>query len=84
MSKTLQAVFDGEVFRPEDKIDLRPNTRYWITVEAEADETEVAGDVVHPLTTILNLATDMGVTDLAARHDYYAHGKLEETDNCGS
>ena len=32
----------------------------------------------HPLTKLLSFATDMGVTDLAARHDYYAHGRREE------
>lgn len=35
-------------------------------------------EFVHPLTLIANLATDTGVTDLADRHDFYAHGKLEE------
>jgi hypothetical protein len=33
MSKTLEATFDGEVLRPEDKSGLEPNTRYRITVE---------------------------------------------------
>lgn len=32
----------------------------------------------HPLTLIANIATDVGVTDLAERHDFYAHGKLED------
>ena len=32
----------------------------------------------HPLTLIAELAVDMGVTDLAERHDFYAHGKLED------
>ena len=34
----------------------------------------------YPLTTIRNLATDMGVDDLAARHDYYAHGWADDAD----
>lgn len=35
-------------------------------------------EYVHALTAIANLAIDVGVTDLAERHDFYAHGKLEE------
>src|SRR2546423_7856144 len=80
MSKTLQAVFDGEVFRPEDTVDLRPNTRYTITIEAEESNGGAEDDPEHPLTALLSLATDMGVTDLATRHDHYAHGKLEDDD----
>jgi hypothetical protein len=32
----------------------------------------------HPLTLIANIAIDMGVSDLAERHDFYCHGKLED------
>lgn len=32
----------------------------------------------HPLTLIGELAVDVGVTDFAERHDFYAHGKLED------
>lgn len=32
----------------------------------------------HVLDRIAALAMDMGVDDLAERHDYYAHGKLED------
>lgn len=32
----------------------------------------------HPLTLIAKMAIDMGVKDLAERHDFYAHGKLED------
>ena len=32
----------------------------------------------HPLTIIANMALDLEVTDLAERHDFYAHGKLED------
>jgi excisionase family DNA binding protein len=34
----------------------------------------------YPLTTIRNLATDMGVDDLAALHDHYAHGWVGDAD----
>ena len=32
----------------------------------------------HPLRLIANLAMDVGVTDFAERHDFYANGKLED------
>lgn len=32
----------------------------------------------HPLSLIADMATDVGVVDLADRHDHYAHGKVEE------
>lgn len=33
MSQTLEAVFDGNVFRPDQPIKLKPNTRVRITIE---------------------------------------------------
>ncbi len=33
MSQTLDATFDGHVFRPEQLIELEPNTRVRITIE---------------------------------------------------
>lgn len=33
MSQTLNATFDGNVFRPDQPIELEPNTRVRITIE---------------------------------------------------
>lgn len=33
MSQTLDAIFDGSVFRPNEPIELEPNTRVRITIE---------------------------------------------------
>jgi len=44
----------------------------------ERCQAEDKKESVHPLTLIRELATDAGVTDLADRHDFYAHGKLED------
>lgn len=38
------------------------------------EETEVE----HPLSVIGRIKVDVGVSDFADRHDFYAHGKLEE------
>ena len=35
MSKTIEAVFDGAVFRPESDVGLKPNTRVEITVKVK-------------------------------------------------
>jgi predicted DNA-binding antitoxin AbrB/MazE fold protein len=33
MSRTVEAIFDGEVLRPEEPLELKANTRVRITVE---------------------------------------------------
>ena len=75
MTKKLRVVFDGKVLCPEGVVNLQPNTEYIVTIESVAEAQEE-----HPLTLIGRLATDMGVTDLGARHAWYAHGRLEEDD----
>lgn len=45
----------------------------------EIEERYQAGDQKeHPLSKIAKLAKDLGVTDFAEKHDFYAHGKLED------
>ncbi len=36
MTKTVQAVFDGEVLRPQEPLDLEPQTRVQITIQTSA------------------------------------------------
>ncbi|MBI1746345.1 MAG: antitoxin family protein [Acidobacteria bacterium] len=78
MTRTLRAIFDGEVLRPEEPVDLKRNTRYRVTIESEEEKTGEDNKQNYPLTKILGLATDMGVTDLSTRHSWYAHGRLED------
>ena len=33
MSKTIEAVFDGEVLRPNEPLELQPNTRVRLTID---------------------------------------------------
>jgi len=33
MSQTIEALFDGEILRPDESLNLRPNTRVRITIE---------------------------------------------------
>jgi predicted DNA-binding antitoxin AbrB/MazE fold protein len=38
MTKTLHAIYDGKVFRPEKQLDLKPNTRVCMTIEVSEGE----------------------------------------------
>ena len=40
MVRTIEAVFDGEVLRPENPLALEPNTRVRITIETVEPSTE--------------------------------------------
>jgi hypothetical protein len=80
MSFRVHAVYDGKVLRPEDELELEPNTRYLLTVEKDDHDEELQPNAAYPLSVIRGLATDMKVTDLAERHDAYAHNKLEDTE----
>jgi hypothetical protein len=78
MAKTLRVIFDGDVLRPEGSVDLQLNTWYVVTIERE--EGEKAEEETYPLSQILACATDMGITDLSTRHDWYAHGRREDDE----
>ena len=71
MPRTLTAVFDGKVLRPEGSIDLKPNVRYLVTVEQEvpAAEGPSAWDLLEQLT-----GTVEGPEDGAVEHDHYLYG----------
>ena len=71
MTKTLTAVFDGKVLRPDGPVDLEPNARYRLTVEQETGQIEArsAWDVLESLA-----GTIEGPEDWAAEHDHYLYG----------
>ena len=39
MTKTLHAIYDGKVFRPENPLDLKPNIRVRITIETSEEKS---------------------------------------------
>jgi hypothetical protein len=69
MPKTLTAVFDGHVLRPDMPLDLKPNTRYVITVEPASSED--AWDVLEKLA-----GTVTAPSDWASEHDHYLYHAL--------
>jgi hypothetical protein len=74
MALTIHAVFDGQVLRPEESAGLQPNQRYLLSVEEDARRAERCQEEPepYPLSTLLSAAADLGVADLAERHDHYA------------
>ena len=71
MVRTLTVVFDGEVLRPEDTIDLKLNGRYRVTVEDEVEiaEEQSAWEVLEQFA-----GTVEAPEDWAAEHDHYLYG----------
>jgi predicted DNA-binding antitoxin AbrB/MazE fold protein len=70
MIKTIEAVFDGKVFRPKDALTLEPNTRVRITIEPVEPTTKGA---VSFLDTAISLKLD-GPRDWAVNIDTYLYG----------
>ncbi len=70
MVKTIEALFDGNVFRPTEPIALAPNTRVRMTIESvPPDEGETASF----LRTARTLNLD-GPTDWSENIDEYLYG----------
>lgn len=71
MGKTLTAVFDGHVLRPDSPVDLKPNARYQVTIEREVQEAgeRNAWDTLEGL-----IGAIQGPEDWAAEHDHYLYG----------
>ncbi len=72
MTKTLDAVFDGKVFLPDEPLELAPDTRVRITIET-ADEPS-APAVASFLQTARALNLD-GPPDWSARFEDYLYGR---------
>lgn len=76
MSQTLDATFDGAVFRPDQPIELEPNTRVRITIEP-ATESEERSESFLRVARSLNLD---GPSDWSSRLDDYLYGGNEKVD----
>jgi hypothetical protein len=76
MSQTLDATFDGRVFRPDQPIELAPNTRVRITIEP-SPTSEHASESFLRVARSLNLD---GPPDWSSRLDDYLYGGKQTTD----
>ena len=73
MARTITVVFDGEVFRPREPVDLPANSEYQLTVQEPTPHPETR-DMPEVFRRILDRARDLGVGDLAEQHDHYLYG----------
>lgn len=76
MTKTLHAVFDGEVLHPEEDLPLAPNTRVLITLETP----EASSSASRPrsfLETARSLSLE-GPQDWSERLEEYLYGEAPQ------
>ena len=76
MSQTLDAIFDGSVFRPDQPIELEPNTRVRITIES-ASISQTEPESFLQVARSLNLE---GPRDWSSRLDEYLYGENGTVD----
>lgn len=74
MSLTLEATFDGAVFRPDTSIDLEPSTKVKITVETVESKKEPYSFLRYARSLKLE-----GPADFSTQLDYYLYG-VERSD----
>jgi predicted DNA-binding antitoxin AbrB/MazE fold protein len=71
MSETIEAVFDGKVFRPARPVALKPNSHVTITIETRVPETDGAPSFLKTARS-LNLE---GPADWSENLDKYLYGR---------
>jgi len=77
MSKSIEAVFDGEVLRPDEPLELQPNTRVRLTIDKLATET-------HQPLSFLRTARSLnlqGPSDWSERIDEYLYEDQTDAQN---
>ncbi len=75
MSQTVQATFDGQVLKPEQPLELAPNTRVLITIEVIDQPTCRRGAF---LRTARSLKLD-GPADWSEKIDTYLYDPPSDT-----
>ena len=71
MTKTLHAIYDGKVLRPEEPLDLKPNIRVRLTIDVLELETPKRRSF---LQTARSLKLE-GSSDWSVRFEDYLYGK---------
>jgi predicted DNA-binding antitoxin AbrB/MazE fold protein len=74
MGRTIEAIYDGAVFRPTVPVTLKPNTRVRVTVRTEEDTTARG---VSFLDTASALKLE-GPEDWSANIEDYLYGRPDE------
>lgn len=69
-TKTLHVIFDGNVLRPEESVDLEPDVRYLITIERKEETGQQSlGDTLNKFSGKVE-----GPEDWSKEHDHYLYG----------
>lgn len=73
MARVITVVFDGDVLRPAEPLDLERNTSYRVIIDDEppAEPSSPEPDVLDDL---LEFSVETGIADLAEHHDHYLYG----------
>ncbi len=80
MSKTLHVIFDGKVLRPEEPVDLTPNTHYVVTIEHEEKlGIQNLWDVLGDLTGKVE-----GPENWSQEHNHYLYGTPKRKKGFGN
>ncbi|MDZ7375062.1 MAG: DUF104 domain-containing protein [candidate division KSB1 bacterium] len=74
MTKTVHAIFDGKVFRPEKEVELKINQRYRLRIEPLEKDELIESVEKDSAFDLASLAVKTGITDLATNHDHYLYG----------
>lgn len=77
MIKTLDAIFDGEVIRPDEPVGLEPNTRVRITIKT----IEEPKKKVHSFLQTARAINLKGPSDWSARFEDYLYGRETDTND---
>lgn len=76
MTKTLNAIYDGKVFKPEKQLDLKPNIRVRITIDTSEKKIVKKGSF---LQTARSLKLK-GPSDWSGRLEDYLYGETGQTN----
>jgi hypothetical protein len=76
---TIDATFDGEVFRPSQPVELEPNTKVKLTIEQPMPKL---GEPYSFLKFCASLKLD-GPPDWSANIDKYLYGNLNDKEPSG-
>ncbi len=72
MTKTINAVFDGETLRPTSPLDLEPHASYRISIELPSPPS---GEAAGAWDELESLAGSVDAPrDWAREHDHYLYG----------
>jgi hypothetical protein len=73
MRRTITVIFDGEVLRPQEPVELERDVPYCVTID-EPMSHEESPQEPGMLDGILALAQDLSIDDLSEQLDHYLYG----------